>query len=792
MPSIYLGCAIDDEIAEGLGEVRKSFAEVQKDIEDELGSLQPLLDALEGPEKKATLIVGTALLDNQIRWTAVNVGPNGDQIGIFYEYLGPDISSGTPADRPPSSYVDDTGIIHMVLAVKADATIDTAYNVSTVLPIWLSDPDVAALVTGEVLNTGLGYPDPTGVNYLSGGQGKPLTDSENEADNMAKVFGQTTYEKLLEVYDIPVITDTTAQAILNDSSIDSVVINGKLLIIEGTNLNGINALYEVVGSDLAKLKELLALMEATDLVPYWAVTENVSTISYELVCDVLQPLSTITETYRAFDKNIDVIANQYSNGNYGVFNNYIFWSIGVTPSMAAANKLQYLGMPSDYYEYIFNGEDAEQSDETAIVAPLVYTVEDPTLLSKLDMTDAELEELLSKKVSGIKIPSTVTPAEIGSILNNSLVKTDNELLSNGLSSKVKNAMVAGQAVDLSKSMNDENLSKELAERGKACARQDKNWPPLPPTVPTPDFPNVPSIDLPDTAKKVESAYAAISSAINTGTRTFDNAFDSIKKVITPVLNKLQNLSSVAKNLQDNKLIECALGSSELATGFIDTDAIGPGTGIGSGGLGDGATPSIGGIPVPMDLFQESMTALSTQLNEAINSSFEKLMKLLRKPICMLQQLLVTVSGTDLGGEVDPCKEAKDTDENCPVLETQEVVNESESISDTLSKLPQTKDLPTEEVRTEVVDVVQKFTGVLSKTPLNVAQDVSRGIKQVMEDLNDSLESKLSFLDKFDKAIQDVVGNTQDVKLNGDPNYGSKQDCTPASVGSLTDAIVNYL
>jgi hypothetical protein len=628
---------------------------------------------------------------------------------------------------------------------------------------------------------------------LGGGQGKPLTDSEDEADALARVFGEKNYEDLLSSFSVPVLSSTTAQDIVNSLGEDAyIVIAEKLLIRDGTNLVGINKLYEVVGEDLSKLKELLTAMAKTTSVPYLAISENVATVRYELVCGVMQPFTTVTETFRTWDENIRVVANRYGGGQYSVFNNYVFWSETIVPNMISSNKLQYLSMPTDYFEEIFNGENAEEVDGVSITPPEVYLVEDPELLTKLDFTDAELEELLSKKVDGVKIPSEVSPAEIATTIKQKMVQTDRELLSNGLSSKVKNAAAASQAVDLAKSMNDENLAKELAERGKACARRVKNFPELPSSVPTPDFPNVPSVDLPDVAKKVESRYAAISSAMNVGVKIFNDSFNAIKKLINPVLNKLQNLNSTAKNLQDNKLIECALGSSELVSGFIDSSKIGPGTGIGSGGLGDGATPSFGGIPLPMDAFTKAMTALSTELNETINSSFEKLMKLLRKPICMLQQLLIPPLGTDLESEVNPCKESKDPNEDCPVEETQDIANASDSISSALGSLPQTKDLPTASIKKEVVDVVGKYTGVIEKFPMNVQQDVSRGIKQVMEDLNDSLEGKLEFLDKFDKAIKDMSGDTKDVALNGNANYSSKQNCTPPSVGALNDAIADYL
>ena len=310
----YLGCQIDDAIGEGLKEFRKSLEEARVNIIDAINIIKPEIEQLNGTKTKASIMIGSSSADNQIKWEAIEEGTNGNNIAIFYEYKGPIITEN-PTDplnpifnpRPPSSYVENN-IIHCVLGVDATGAIDTSWTAATTLPVWVSNTDVANLVSASLTGGGSGTLNPTSVETLNGGKDAPLTDLESSSNEIAKVFGKTNYKTLLKEVSVPVIEDKdSATQFLEDLDSTTSIVGSKLYTIDGTNLIAINKLYELVGENINKLKTILSTIAEQEGYPYLVVTENVSTTSYEYLCNEMQELITVTETYRALDKNIQAV-----------------------------------------------------------------------------------------------------------------------------------------------------------------------------------------------------------------------------------------------------------------------------------------------------------------------------------------------------------------------------------------------------------------------------------------------------------------------------------------------------
>lgn len=784
----YLGCQIDDQIGEGLKEFRKSLEEARLSVVEAVDSIKPEIDQLTGTKEKASLIIGSATADTEIKWEAVEEGTDGNSIGIFYEYQGPIITEN-PTDplnpifspRPPSSRVENN-IIHCILGVAATGEIDTSWTAVTTLPVWLSNQDVVDLVSGSLVGGGSGVLSPTSVQTLDGGKETPLTDLEEAANEISKVFGETNYKNLLKRISVPVIEDASSAAqFIEDLDTTTLVIGSKLYVVDGTNLIAVNKLYNLLGENLSKLKTLLSKMAEQTGSPYLVVTENVSTTSYEFICNEQQELVTVAETYRNFDTNIQLIANQWASGNLGVFNNYIFWSETVEPSRAATNKLHWLGIPEEYYTSIYQQETPEQSFYSSVQAPSVFLVEDPEILSKLQMSDSELEELLSKNIDGIKLPTEVTVEDKVKQLSTLLGK-GRENLANGMKSRAKPALAAGSALNLGKTFNDSDLTKELATRGKACARADTSKF----EIPGVSIPNMSFNDLPNAAKQVESAFAAISSGVDSALKVFDSGFDAMKKVLEPILNKFQNLSSLGENLLENNLPACLLGATSKVTGAIT------GTGVGvpiPGGLAGGLTPSIGGLASPMDLFVKAMEKLSFSLTSIVTAGFNTIMKAIQVPICMAQKLINTITGISEGVE---CLTGKNPDDKCSAVDVQNVINDSEEMTQALAGMPQLDGLPTTETAIETLEEVQAFTGNVQKTFATVQREVNRGLQKVAEDINNSLEAKYAFIDEFDRAIRDLISGITDLSLTGGQNLTTSGDCLKPSVGTLVDAVFTVI
>ena len=186
-----------------------------------------------------------------------------------------------------------------------------------------------------------------------------------------------------------------------------------------------------------------------------------------------------------------------------------------------------------------------QSETSLVQAPKVYTIEDPTLIVNLQLTNAQLEELLAKEdVLGVKIPSETSVDDLVAVTNK-MLRSTRDNLANGLSSRVKAPIAAAQGVNLEETFQDKNRSKELATRGKACARQSSLL-----------------NQLPNVSKQIESLFGGISSVVNAAIDTFDSIWNAAKALMSPVLNKIQNLNSLAENMLNDELGQCALGVSQ--------------------------------------------------------------------------------------------------------------------------------------------------------------------------------------------------------------------------------------
>jgi hypothetical protein len=792
MPSIYRGCTIENDFDVALSEFRKSLAEIQKDAMEQMESLRPALENLSNSKTKATALIGSSSDDNEIRWTAVEEGQDGNAIFIYYDYLGP-IYTGTGfADRPPSSYVDPDNPthVHCILAVNSSAEIDPAYPTSACFAIWISEPDVQALVEASLPGTGSGLPTVTAGVQLSGGKGSPLTDASAEANNIARVFGASSHQDLMRSFSIPVVENVEdAKALINSQSSDYVVIGDKLLIVEGTNLVAIRTLYEAVGKDLSDLKDHLTLLQSSPGSFIFVMTRNIEIPSTEIICGEEQTFVEVREDYFETNKNIETLATS-TNTSLGSINTYVLWSGSIVPSSQTRELMTLYGLPDDYAEVIFTEQGSDTDTVTSFVQmPVVDVVEDPALLTKLGLSDSELEELLSnEEVEGLKTRASTSVEETAEATTN-LFDGTQAILQNGLRNRTKNPIVASQAVNMSDSFQDSDRSKELADRGKACARQSSFLPDLDVDIPNIDFPDVDFPDLPNPAKRIESMFGSISSAVQSSIDTFNGLFDAATGLLSPYLNQIQNLNTLAENLNEG-FAECGLGSSQSLSGTPQLG--GGGVNPTSGGLSGGITPSIGGIPVPAEEFQKFMGELSGQVNETVTDAVSSLMQTINKPVCMAQQLLSTMKGPTTESETNPCKETPDPDDTCPPAAVQEVANASTEISQSLNSLPQLENETLSNTSQETIEEVEAFTGRTKQTILTYEEEITRGIKKVVDELYQSFESKLELLDKFDQAIQAMATDTQEVAFNGNASQQNREGCNPPSVGFFSDSITELL
>lgn len=789
MPSVYHSCTITDEATEALSAFKQHLDGVKDEFDTQLATLATAVSDLEGAPQKASATIGDTV-DNQVTWTAKNAGRAGNKISINYVYVGPEYDStlGTTVARNPSSEVQDTAIL-LYLSAEPDGSITV--NTNDHLTFWLANSDVTDLVDASVVGAGTDFPEAYPTEFLSGGKDGSVKQAETASNQVAEVFGEKDYKTFLNGLDIPVIeSKADAEAYLQEGD-EYVVVNGKLLIIDGTNLVGLNKLYELYDQDLDKVKSFVADMKSG--LPRLITTQNISKTTYDFICGENQPFVTVTETLRDLDTNVVTSKNKWG-GDQDSFNHYIFWGVAAKSSQASMQRLLQWGISEDYLGDILTGEDPEDSPSSEINTPTVFTVESLTLLSDLLFTDDELHSLLQKDVAGIKIPHKTSLNERLKALDKIFTRKPS-IRENGMRDATKAPVVAMQAIDAAKVTDDQNLAKELATRGKACARSsnrldqvaDFNIPDLPGT----GLPEVPFDRLPDPAKKIESAFGALSNGVSAANRVFDTMVGSLTDTVGGILNKIQSASSLADNLFDNDLAECLLGSGTPNTGVPEF------TGVGDISGSTGSIPKVedvfGGLPIPEAALQDAMEKLSAELDETVTDAFESLMKTIQVPLCIVQKLMSEFSGgIDLGGLLNPCKEQDSPDDKCPAEGVQEIIDASSDLTSALSTIPSLADAPTTEAVTTVEEEVQQFIGTIKTTETTTEQDVTRGIQEVMDEISQSIEAKTDMIDQFDKSIREMFSETREKKVSIDEDAKSNSSCFPSVAGLFSDAISEYI
>lgn len=826
-PSIYIGCSIEDRIFDGLSEVNAVFRDVEEESQAVLAALDADMQQLSGTKQTAEVVLGDTT-QNKVRWVANEPGVDGNQISVEYAYQAPDYDVGTGAfiAVPPKSTVVDT-VITVYSAVDATGVVDPVFDTADNLTVWLSNSDITDLVNAFLAGAGTDLPIIIPATFLEGGKGAPLKDAEEASNSIAKQFGHSSYQDLMTTIDIPIV-ESAADAVAYLESLDDayIIVNGKLLIVEGTNLEGIRILYNLLNKDVTQLRQYLNTIEAKPHLAHLFLTENVPSTTYENVCGEPTPITTFRETLRAYNKTLDETAGKYTNGDMSQLNGYLFWIGEAQPTALNYKRLSHWGYDDALLDDVLAGETPVVENYTGNAQiPTVSVINDPTILDRYKFTDAEVTELLDKEnVPGIRAPSQTDPEDKAAIVTN-LLRNNRALLPNGMRTKLKRPIIVPQAIDLSKTGGDEDLSKELATRGKACARQEKNmraekavtgdltdilpdelkkiqdaagrnlFDTLPavtnPNLPNLDLPNLPSADLPNLAKQVEAAYGALSSIVNTASKMFDRMVGGLLDVVKDVVNKLQNVLSMADNLLNNDLAKCLLGTSTDATGIPEPPPLG-GTGTGGGGGGASGGISIGGIPIPMALLGEALKELSDTLDATLTSAFEAMMKLIEKPVCMVQSLLDDLLGFDLGAELNPCKEDEDPNKECPPEETQDIINQSVEMTNVMDKLPQIELFPTEETTTEMTENVDEFIGTVTKTAETTANEITRGVQQVMSDITKSLNSKLDTISELDKAVKELLGETKETAVSSEESQEQEEGCAPAAIGALSDAVTEFI
>ena len=788
MPSVYHSCSIQDEAAEALAQLKQHLGGVYRDFEDQLNIVDALLTDLEGTATSASVTIGPTV-DSQIKWTAVTPGRAGNQISITYIYLGPQYEPSIGMLVPRWHYAEVSGNnIRLYLATNTDGLVTlTAY---WHLAFWMLNPDVTTLVTGALVGAGGDVPEAQPFVYLASGKDRSVTQVEDAANKAAEPFGYKDYRTFLRSIDVPVLeTEADAIKFVQDDG-KYIVVNKKLLLVSGTNLVAFNELWRITGQDLTLLRTILA--NVMHGLPTLVTTQNTVRTTYETVCGVTQPLTTIIEKYRAVNTNVETLKIKFG-GEVASFNHYIFWGEAVDPSRSAYERVAKWGLPEEYLGDIFSGVDPEPQPYLEIGTPKILVVEQLDLLTVLKFTDAELTELLNKGVDGVQIPYKVSVEDRTQAIGRMLIKKP-VFRPNGMKTSVKSPIAAMQAVDLSKTNGSEDLTKELAVRGRACARSSARLAKVPgfnmPDMP--DLPNLPFNKLPDPAKKIESAFGALSSGIAFAERMFDKMLGGIEKTVKGILNKVQNASSFVDNVFNNDLTQCLLGVGTGNTGMPNWSGVGEGLGLGGGNSIPSVQGITGGMSFAMALLKDVFKKMSIELDETITKAFETLMKLIQIPLCVVQKLINSLAGFDLGGLLNACKDGKDLNNNCPAEDTQAVVDASTELTNVLSTIPSLDDLPTTKAMEEVTESVQQFTGTVKKTVTSTTSAVTRGIQQIMDEISQSIDSKLKLVEQLDKAIKDLFGEARDIKENIDENDANSASCLPPALGLFNDAIADYI
>ncbi len=786
MPSVYQSCSIRDEAAEALAQLKQHLDGVRQDFEAQMADVATAMADLEGSPVAATATIGSTV-DVQIKWTAVATGRAGNRINIQYIYLGPIYNPATMTlnVRWPSSEVSGN-TINMYLAsdVNGDVTLTADWH----LLFWMLDPAVAALVTGALVGTGGDVPAVQATTYLSGGKDRSITLVESAANDVAKPLGYRDYRDLLKAVDIPVIETAADAAKFLQEGGKYVIVNSKLLVVSGTNLVALNKLWVVTGKNITKFKEVLA--QITLNLPTLVTTQNITITTYERVCGTLQPITTVVETYRAVNTSDAALQIKYG-GTVDSFNHYVFWGENIVATRVAYERVAKWGLPEEYVGDVLGGGEATQEPWLDANAPTIYTVEQLDLLDVLKFTDAEITELLNLSVDGIKIPYKVSITDRTVAMRRMMTKPP--VRDNGMRHRVKAPIASMQALSVSKTMDDDGLAKELATRGKACARSSSRLKLDMPNMPdVPDLPNLPFDRLPDPAKKIESAYGALSSGVAFATRTFDSMLGTLEKTVKSILNKVQSAASLADNVFDNDMVKCLLGTGIGSTGAAVFSGVGEGMGLGGGNSIPSIKDVVGGLAIPVSMLKDFFKKMAIELDETITAALETAMKLLQIPLCVIQSLLKSLLGFDLGGILNPCGAGKDANTKCPPEETQGIVDASTALTDALDSIPSLDDLPTTEAVEETVEAVQQFTGTMQKTITSTTSAVTRGIQQVMDDISKSVDAKLEMVDKLEKAIKELFRDVKDIKENIDENDAKSSGCMPPVLGFFTDEISNYI
>jgi len=338
-----------------------------------------------------------------------------------------------------------------------------------------------------------------------------------------------------------------------------------------------------------------------------------------------------------------------------------------------------------------------------------------------------------------------------------------------------------RAVDLPATFDDAGLASELATRGKACARLSSRAAIPGFTLPA-DLPNAAFDQLPNPAKKIESAFGAASAAISTALGMFDRMTDMVIGTVKSLLDKMQNLLSLAENLLKNPLVECLLGVGSAATGTPEFGSVG-GSGIPS------MSSLTGGLPIPMSLLADAFNKIAKALNSTITSAFAALMATVSTPLCIVQAMMDTLLGTTLGGLTNPCKSTQD---NCPAEDVQAVVDGSTAMTSALAAIPSLDGLPTTNLVQTTTESVQAFTGLAQSTVTESREAVDRGVRQVMEDIQKSLDAKITVLREFEKAIRDLFGEANDTATALSEQSSQQGKCGAPTVGPLMDQITAYI
>ncbi|MDD5670391.1 MAG: hypothetical protein PHN49_02000 [Candidatus Omnitrophica bacterium] len=159
------------------------------------------------------------------------------------------------------------------------------------------------------------------------------------------------------------------------------------------------------------------------------------------------------------------------------------------------------------------------------------------------------------------------------------------------------------------------------------------------------------------------------------------------------------------------------------------------------------------------------------------------------PLCILQAMMDTLLGIDLGGLTNPCKKP---DDNCPAEDVQAVVDGSTTMTSTLAAIPSLEGSPTTNTISTSTESVQSFTGLVQTTMTESRDAVTRGVRQVMEDIQKSLDAKTTVLREFEKAIRDLFGETNDSATALSEQSSQQGKCGAPTVGPLMDQITAYI